>query len=107
MKIATLSAIVAPLLIAVSGIARADGMPSDSPVALSTASRAEVIADLQTWQRAGLDTLSAGEAGADVFSTRYLTAQANYEQLRAAPEFAMLVARIARQRGEGVRIAGE
>lgn len=68
-------------------------------------SRAEVIADLVVWQQSGLGAMHAGDDTANVFGADYRAAQARYEALRRAPEFAQLVERIAREHGEPVHMA--
>jgi hypothetical protein len=67
---------------------------------MPTLTRAEVLADLQIWQRAGLDRFGRGEASPDVHSPEYRRAFARYAALRASPEFAALVKSIAVKRGE-------
>jgi hypothetical protein len=61
----------------------------------STLTRAEVLADLQLWQRAGLSAFGRGQASADVHAPGYRAAYARYEALRASPEYDALVATIA------------
>jgi hypothetical protein len=107
MKTHDLASVLAAALLAATGVAHADSMPSAAPAPQSTPSRAEVLAERALWQRAGLDALEAGEAGADVFSARYRDAHAAYLAQRHSPAFAQLVERIARERGESVRIAGQ
>ena len=107
MKTPILASSLTSLLLVAAAVAHADGMPSAPPIALSSVARAEVLADLQVWQRAGMDKLEAGEAGPEVFGERYRAALATYVALRNAPDFAGLVDRIARERGETVRIAGQ
>ncbi|WP_325481423.1 DUF4148 domain-containing protein [Piscinibacter sp.] len=72
----------------------------------STLTRAEVLADLHIWQKAGLPT-SWGEASYNTFGLEYRRARAHYEAMRASPQFAVLVQQIARQRGEAVAYAGQ
>lgn len=82
-----------------SAAARADNdgaSPTDAPVPTSALTRAEVLADLEVWRRAGLADASRGEAGPDVFGAAYQTALATYHSMRAAPEFAQRVMHIAR-----------
>jgi hypothetical protein len=67
-----------------------------------TLSRAEVLADLQVWQRAGLQAFNRGEASPDTSSVEYRRAYARYAELRTSAEFAALVQSIARERGETV-----
>ena len=72
------------------------------PHAVSTKSRAEVLADLEIWRKSGLAEfeLLGGEASHNDLDPRYLAAKARYEQLRFSPQFAARVQQIARQRGE-------
>lgn len=81
--------------------------PSDAPMALSTASRAEVLADLAIWQRSGMAALHEGEAGPQVFDLRYRSALAAYTALRESPTFALLVRRIAAEIGERTLVAAQ
>jgi hypothetical protein len=67
--------------------------------------RAEVIADLQIWQASGMAELHAGEELA-WFKNGYNAAAGRYTAQRASPAFALLVKRIAQERGEVVTIAG-
>jgi len=68
-------------------------------------SRAEVLADLQIWKQSGMAAFTDGEASADAYSASYRAAQARYVALRSSPEFAQLVSRIARERGEQMQVA--
>lgn len=52
----------------------------------STVSRAEVLAELSLWRRAGLEALSSGEAGA-VGSPQYQQRMAEYQRLRNGPAY--------------------
>lgn len=81
--------------------------PSDAPMALSTASRAEVLADLQIWQRSGMAALQQGEAGPQVFDAPYRSALAAYTAMRESPTFALLVRRIAAEIGERTEVAAQ
>ena len=67
--------------------------------------RAEVPADLEVWRQSGMAAFTFGEAEPDTSGHAYQVALARYGQLRAAPEFAQRVIRIARERGESVDIA--
>lgn len=64
-----------------------------------TLTRAEVIADLNLWKRAGLDQFVVGESF-DTTSAEYLRAHAVYQRLRSGPEYAAEVRRVAGQRNE-------
>src|SRR5262245_40375208 len=56
------------------------------PVAKSTKSRAEVLADLQLWRESGLADLEGfGEGKSNLTDSRWYAAHARYEQLRASP----------------------
>jgi hypothetical protein len=70
-----------------------------------TLARAEVIADMLVWRRAGMAAFGRGEASPDTFSPEFRNARARYAAMRASPEFAALVQAIARRRGEIVLIA--
>ena len=89
---------------ALANEAYGDSPPDARPA--STLTRAEVLADLQVWRESGLTALDFGEAGVDAFSADYRNATDRYAALRNAPEFAVRVARIARERGEVVDLAG-
>ena len=56
----------------------------------STASRAEVRADLAVWNAAGMDKYSV-EDGVDYYSAKYKQDYATYTALRSSPQFAVLV----------------
>jgi hypothetical protein len=68
-------------------------------------SRAQVLADLEVWKQSGMAAFADGEASIDVHSAAYRTAQARYIALRSSPEFAQLVTRIARERGDEMQVA--
>jgi len=53
----------------------------------STRSRAEVRADLAMWQRSGMDHFYQGRGPVDVFSPKYRRSYAEYQRLRAGPEY--------------------
>lgn len=76
-----------------------------APTPYSSLPRSEVLADLEIWQASGLAAAERGEA-TDPFGERYLAALARYRSLRDSPAFTDQVARIARQRGELLLIAG-
>ena len=76
------------------------------PVAQSTKTRAEVLADLQIWRESGLAALEEVGDGNSAFNDpRWAAAQARYQQLRASPAYAELVQKFARQRGQAVHDA--
>ena len=64
-------------------------------------SRAEVIADLRLWLRAGLDQY-ADSAVRDALEHSYKQALARYEALRQGPAYAEELARASRELGEPV-----
>ncbi len=80
------------------------GFKPDVRKLTSTATRAEVLADLQLWRESGLADASVGEGGYNAFSPRYREAQARYRALRSSPRYAELVQRIAAHRGEVVAL---
>jgi hypothetical protein len=76
----------------------------DEPVAQGPAlSRAEVQADLNLWNRAGLGQVNAGDRTPDADPT-YQARVAEYQRLRSGPEF---VAEVRRLGGEVSRVAGQ
>lgn len=68
-----------------------DATPS-FPAAPTDLSRAQVLADLEMWHRAGLTYLSDREI--DVRSTEYQRGLERYQQLRASPAYREAVARL-------------
>ena len=66
--------------------------------------RAEVIADLEVYRKSGLADLDSRDSP-DVFGAGYQAAQARYQAMRVSPEFATLVSKIAKARGETVATA--
>ena len=75
------------------------------PNAVSTKSRAEVLADLEIWRESGLASLELVGEGRNSYSDeRYQAAEAKYQELRASPKFAARVQQLARQRGEVVNV---
>lgn len=66
-------------------------------------SRAEVLADLNLWNRAGLSQANAGDRTPDV-DPAYQARLAEYRSLRSGPEF---VAEVSRLGGNVSRIAGQ
>ena len=75
------------------------------PARASPLSRAQVLADLQIWRQSGMAAFTDGESSVDANSAAYRGAQARYVSLRASSEFAQLVARIARERGDEVQVS--
>jgi hypothetical protein len=65
------------------------------PAAVSTKTRAEVLADLQIWRESGLQQFEGFGEGPNGFDPRYQAALAKYEELRASPRYAELVAKFA------------
>ncbi|TKR56374.1 DUF4148 domain-containing protein [Allopusillimonas ginsengisoli] len=49
--------------------------------------RAEVLADLAMWKRAGLEEFWKGENTPDTFSREYREAYAEYTRMRSGPEY--------------------
>lgn len=70
----------------------------------SSRTRAEVIADLEIYRKSGLAALDTRDSP-ETYSAEYQAAQARYQTLRASPEFASLVSKIAKARGEMVTTA--
>jgi hypothetical protein len=64
--------------------------------------RAEVIADLNLWQQAGLDQFS-DPAVRDALDQAYQQALATYQALRQGPAYTAELARVRAQRGETPR----
>lgn len=74
---------------------------AEGAAASQAASRAEVLADLEVYQRSGLAT--AEEQDMQLFrGPAYQAARARYEAMRRSPEFAVRVAAIAQRRGAPV-----
>lgn len=78
---------------------------ADDASALPAIGRAEVLADLEIWRESGAATAQANGESADPETPAVRQAIARYHTLRAAPEFAVRVERIARQRGERAVLA--
>ena len=70
-------------------------------------SRAEVMADIVIWRESGLADAQSGESASDPASPNYIAALSRYQALRTAPQFAQLVQRIARERGEKAQVASQ
>ena len=64
-------------------------------------SRAEVLAELEIYQRSGLANIERNES-VNPFARDYLDAQARYQAMRSSPEFTALVARIQAARGGAI-----
>jgi Domain of unknown function (DUF4148) len=104
---------MAPLLLAAAlaaGAASAQvnfNVPSNLPVAKSTLTRAEVMADLLIWRAAGLQDLDTqGEPTAQSpNAAEHAQALARYHYMRASPQFAVLVSQLGRGETVHVRIA--
>ncbi len=82
----------------------AEASVDEEPLPVSTLTRSEVLADLQLFQESGLAALNRGDRN-DWYAPDFLRAEAKYAQLRASPRYAMLVKRIAEQRGESATTA--
>ena len=80
-----------------------DSPPDARPASALT--RADVRADLQVWRESRLAAMDFGDAGTDAFSAEYRSATERYAALRNAPEFAVRVARIAREGVDAVDLA--
>jgi hypothetical protein len=97
----TTSLLVATLCSAYVTVARAADATAPAP----QLTRAEVLADLEVWQLAGMPAVTRGDADTDLNSAEYKAALAKYQQMVDSPEFAQRVTRIARKRGERVDVA--
>lgn len=73
-------------------------------VLASSKSRAEVLAELQIYQRSGLADLERRDSP-DWLSQQYQAASARYAALRSSPEFASLVKKIEQRRVEMAHVA--
>jgi len=97
----TTSRLVATLCAAcVTAASAADAAAPAAPL-----TRAEVLADLEVWQLAGMPGLARGDADMDLHSAAYMAAHARYQQMVDSPDFAQRVIRIARKRGERIDVA--
>ena len=91
--------VIALASLAAAGTVLAQGAtPQAAPTGLT---RAEVIADLNLWKRAGLHTYQSGESQ-EMFNPAYERALAEYQRLRSGPEYLAEVRRVAGERGETV-----
>ncbi|MFY3981313.1 DUF4148 domain-containing protein [Achromobacter xylosoxidans] len=91
MQILRKTALVLALALAagVSGTALAQQAPStalNSPYG-APLTRAEVLADLALWKRAGVDRFWRGEATPDIYSPEYKAAFSEYVRLRSGPDY--------------------
>lgn len=75
-----------------AGTALAQDATPSSTAAPTDLSRAQVLADLEMWHRAGLTYVSDREI--DVRSTEYQRGLERYQQLRASPAYREAVARL-------------
>ncbi|MGO4304080.1 DUF4148 domain-containing protein [Cupriavidus sp. RAF12] len=80
MKLLALSSLAAALLASTLSCA-AHAADVNNPIHPLT--RAEVRADLEAWQRAGLADEWRGDGTPDIYSAEYLRKMATYERLRA------------------------
>lgn len=89
MQILRKTALILALAAGVSGTALAQQAPSTaltSPYGVAL-SRAEVLADLALWKRAGVDRFWRGEATPDIYSPEYKAAFSEYVRLRSGPDY--------------------
>ena len=95
------------LLVAMAcGLGVTAAVAADEFVPAPSLTRAEVLADLEVWQLAGMPGFVQGDnVDGNLESAEYQAAQAKYQQMLHSPEFAQRVARIARQRGEHIAVA--
>lgn len=99
-----LSAFIAASLLAASGMAMAQDLPQAT--ATSGKSRAEVLADLEMFQRAGLGMLPspAGYVESEQ-SNEYRKAYSEYQRLLASPAYTTAVAKY--ESGSAPRLASK
>lgn len=90
--------LMAAALGAVAMPAAAQSASTSHPVV----TRAQVLADLQIYRESGLAEADRPE-GLSFENGRRAQAQARYEELKASPRFAMLVAQYAAQEGKGAK----
>lgn len=89
MQILRKTALILALATGVSGTALAQQAPATaltSPYGASL-TRAEVLADLALWKRAGVDRFWRGEATPDIYSPEYKAAFSEYVRLRSGPDY--------------------
>jgi hypothetical protein len=102
----TISLICSAVLAIGFGSARAAEEGNNAPA--PELSRAEVLAELVIWRESGsADAQKSGESASDPVNPAYLAALSRYHALRSAPQFALLVQRIASERGEKTQIAAQ
>ena len=82
------------LALALAAASSVRATETDDATAVKPLSRAEVQADLQVWRESGLDRWQSLDDPSTFTMPAYLKAQARYQQMCAAPEFAMLVERL-------------
>ena len=100
----TLSAIIAASLLAASGLAMAQDLPQTA--ATSGKSRAEVLADLEMFQRAGLGLLPSPVGYVESEHTNeYRKAYSEYQRLLASPAYTAAVAKY--ESGSASRLASK
>ncbi|CCH08360.1 DUF4148 domain-containing protein [Achromobacter xylosoxidans] len=89
MQILRKTALVLALAAGVSGTALAQQAPSTALTSPYGAplTRAEVLADLALWKRAGVDRFWRGEATPDIYSPEYKAAFSEYVRLRSGPDY--------------------
>jgi Domain of unknown function (DUF4148) len=95
----TASVLLAATLAANAACAQVQfNVPSNLPIAKSTLTRAEVVADLLIWRESGLEALHArhspGGLSVDTNTLEYAQATAKYNYMRGSPQFALLVNQI-------------
>lgn len=89
MQILRKTALVLVLAAGVSGTALAQQASSTALTSPYGAplTRAEVLADLALWKRAGVDRFWRGEATPDIYSPEYKAAFSEYVRLRSGPDY--------------------
>lgn len=102
MSLKSISLIAAASIAAFATIAHAqqEGAAEERPL-----SRAEVIADMQVWNEAGVPPMLQHRDGPR--HPEFLAAFAKYRQLRTDPAFEKRVDAIARERGELLKTAAK
>lgn len=84
------AALILALSAAASGAALAQAAPPPAGLASPygpSLTRAEVLADLALWKRAGVDRYWCGEETPDIYSPEYKAAFSEYYRLRSGPEY--------------------
>ncbi|WP_454695338.1 DUF4148 domain-containing protein [Achromobacter aegrifaciens] len=84
----------AALILALSAAATGAALAQSAPLSAGSANpygpsltRAEVLADLALWKRAGVDRFWRGEETPDIYSPEYKAAFTEYFRLRSGPEY--------------------